>query len=352
MMDNNKTLWFYLDPSGTKQGPFSTSDMVAWREAGWFDALALHVAPLDSESFVPMHTLSCLMHPVRDLSLKEDSYPVVEPEPAPEESAAGSSAPQIPSSEPDDGDDLSNVLSALSLNHNSISSLVTEKKCQDLSSGPSVAAGVARAATDVDDIVATSNTSLNTADHSIPTKSLPADVAAKRDLVRGAQSGRAKWQSFQATKGGKQASAAIRPRDAVISNERLDVNGNENDLMEGVARPQPVSFKVNSKSSAKSKKAGFAQASTVASSYPPPVATTPTSTATASCRKRQPRRCVVVLDTSSWIDEADRTLTPPLLLQGLATTQVTVVLPEQVSTLILSKENERTLTITSMFGVA
>jgi hypothetical protein len=334
-MNNSSSLWFYLDPLGTKQGPFSNSDMVAWREAGWFDALTLNVAPPDSDSFVPMHTVSCLMQPTREASHSQGSNPVFEPRAATEDSAASSPDPQIPSPEAEDGEDLSKVLSALNLNRENIPSSPKQKKTQGLSSAP------ASAASDIDDIVATPNTSLNATDHSAPKKTLPADIAAKRDLVRSAQTGRAKWQSFQATKGGRQASAAIRPHGAASCTGSLEANKSEpSSTKEEGAKPPPVSFKLNSKSSAKSKKAGSAQGSKVASSARTlPVATAPTTTSAASSQKRQLRRRVVVLDTSTWIDEADRTLTPSLLLQGLATTQVTLVLPEQVSSLILRERS-------------
>merc|ERR1719322_1047172 len=31
-----ETVWFYLDPQGNRQGPFSNSDMLDWFNAGYF----------------------------------------------------------------------------------------------------------------------------------------------------------------------------------------------------------------------------------------------------------------------------------------------------------------------------
>jgi len=171
-----------------------------------------------------------------------------------------------------------------------------------------------------------------TANAERPDKALPAAVAAKRDLVRGAQSGRANWGAFQAAvSGGRRPGAAVLPRDDVVASSGGSFESERSGTADENARPPPVSFKLGGKPAGKSKKAGGAGGYKTVPVPPLPLPAAAYRGGPEARVKQGPvRRRVVVLDTSAWIDEADRALTPAMMLQGLVTTQVTLVLPEQV----------------------
>ena len=49
----DRKVWYYKDPSGTTQGPFSTVDMRSWKEKGYFDA-NLEIARSLNGPFLPL----------------------------------------------------------------------------------------------------------------------------------------------------------------------------------------------------------------------------------------------------------------------------------------------------------
>ena len=258
--------WSYVDPSGTSQGPFDTATMRAWVEAGYFPADLMVV-----ENGGEPRGLQSIQE------LSGSSRPSQEDAVAVPEKSEGSSV-------------IDELFAGLSLGEEA-----KKKKGAGRKKGSSEAGRVAWQA--------------------FSTKQ---QGGATQSSERGTSGGGGeKGEEGQGQGGGRTA------------------NGAGTGLVE---RPEnaariPLSFKLSKGGSKGLRKGGKTKHRAAATTVTTASVSVVPATTEEPCRRRRRRLLYAVVDTSTWIDEAFRLTSGPDqcgFLQGLATTEVKIVLPSQV----------------------